>query len=342
MRTLTSSAQVAVKRDTTTMSKFTIPEEIQRAANKRARAFKDSVSKKQPSRIERGQIWSTRGDFVLPDGQRFVTREPKLVVVLNTGSGRSVIGAPLSIQVWQASEYDLIVSGDNNPLSFDFLVEVWNETPVLNEQLRVCLTRLPEHVSGWLDELYTAYLLDEEIPSRVLDYVGPPLMGQEDFRREFQTSELAAVEYLSRASAAMLDMVELVKRPNITPSRLRIELGLPTLRKLSDFLKASSSQLAYAADSGLDESHAWMITVKEYPDTIFELLIDKGRLIYLLPHSVDKYLQNKRVTVTLQTNELDVVTDLVALEPDREIPLGEVPGFDVEHIKGLYLEVVEE
>lgn len=278
------------------MAKVSVPEEVRRVSRKRAPVFYGSLAKSQPATFERGQIWSTHSVFDLPNGQRFEADEPRLVVILNVND-RNLTVAPLSIQLTLASEYDLIVSDNDSPLSFDFIVEVWNETPMLANQLRRFLAKLPKHVVAWLDELYTTYLLEEETPSDLLDYVGPVLMGDEDYRREFQAAEVEAVKYLSRASTASLVTAEITAPEHVATSRPRIELGRPVWQILSDLPKAWNSKVAYAADTSVEENSTWVISVMDYPGTKFEMLIRKGRFIYILPHLIDDALRDKKNSV---------------------------------------------
>ena len=70
--------------------------------------------------------------------------------------------APLTVFTHMAAELDLVVSGEKSPLGFDFLAEVWNETPMLKGHLRRFLARVPDAVQAALATLGIYHGLEVE------------------------------------------------------------------------------------------------------------------------------------------------------------------------------------
>ena len=84
------------------MVEMTVPQDIRELSRQKAPRFYELISATQPDRIKPGQIWSTRSHLEFPDGRRFETDNPRLVVVLDGESDRSrsmeqITVAPLSV-----------------------------------------------------------------------------------------------------------------------------------------------------------------------------------------------------------------------------------------------------
>lgn len=314
------------------MSNIMIPQDIRSLSRQRAPRFHGTLKTPQPDRIEPGQIWSTRLLLELPDGHRFETNEPRLVVILE-GTGlpsellEQITVAPLSLPIQLAAESDLIVSGDASPLGFDFMVEVWNETPVLKGHLRRFLGRLPDEAVAAMRSLYRAQLLDEDVPPTLAGQVGLRIMGESDSRLAFQEAEIEAAAYLAQAATAALTLEVTAKEPaRATPalskSRLRLELPL-MIGRLPDF------SIAYAAGTVGDEDTYIVSHVGDEEHFTFELLVDRlpPYEVYLVVHQVSPELENRRCVITIQTAERELQSAPTALEVDAEIQVGRDPDF---------------
>ena len=62
------------------------------------------------------------------------------------------------------------------------MVEVWNQTPVLPTHLKQFLGKIPEEAEDVLQDLYDALWEGNDVPVDLRDWVGIPLMGEEDPR----------------------------------------------------------------------------------------------------------------------------------------------------------------
>lgn len=158
-----------------------------------------------------GQIWNTRCEFAVGD-QRFQTEKPRLVVMWDTiadPSGELLCTVlPISIETQYATEYDLLVQGEDSPFSFNFMVEVWNETPAPKQQLRECIGGLSDTVLDHVDKLYGAYVVPDAIPEACHPHIGPSVLSVGDARVQFQEDEMIAIGYLAKAATALLGQHE--------------------------------------------------------------------------------------------------------------------------------------
>lgn len=184
------------------MSNVNIPKNIRELSRERAPEFYKRLTRQQPDQFQRGQIWSTYQSIEMPDGRRFEADEPKLLVIL-VADKNDLVAAPISLQTEMATEFDLIVQSTDGPLGFGFMIEVWNETPIIIKHLRRYLGALDDEYTELLIELHAAYLCNESVPQRVLPYVGISIRQEDDLRLEFQANEINTVEYLSRAATAL-------------------------------------------------------------------------------------------------------------------------------------------
>jgi len=107
-----------------------------------------------------GQIWRTRADEIvvpLRGAEETFTAtalnsKPHLVVITEAaaGQGESIKGyhvikvAPISPEVEYAGEGDVTVDKSISPLGYSFLIEAWNEQPMLSKNLDACLASLNE------------------------------------------------------------------------------------------------------------------------------------------------------------------------------------------------------
>jgi len=328
------------------MSDPTIPESVRRISGERAIEFDRRSRIPQPEKIEPGQIWSTHRRITLSDEVSFETNEPRIVVILE---GKSlpdetidqVVAAPISIFVSMASEFDLVCGQGAAQLAFEFIVEVWNESPVLKKHLRQHLGKLSDEATTQLLNLYRYHLTDEQVPASMLKWVGPRLMGEEDPRFAFQENEVEAVTYLGRAAAAALSLR--VAEGEAIPAResqfeKRHFTVQPMLRRLTDVLRQPT--IAYAAGPG--EQKAWVVTMSEEQEYFtFELLNNHQPPyeVYLVAHEISPSLVGRQCVITIKTAELEFQSDPTELKTGSEIRVGEVHRFKPDQAQSIEISI---
>ena len=75
---------------------------------------------------------------------------PHLVVVIEFAAGTKssyanyhiIQIAPISAETEYASDGDLLIEEEESPLGYSFMIELWNEQPMLQENLDCCLAGL--------------------------------------------------------------------------------------------------------------------------------------------------------------------------------------------------------
>jgi hypothetical protein len=320
-----------------------IPEEIRRISRERALEFHRRSKKLQPENIEPGQVWSTHSQIRLADEVVFETDDPRIIVILDASlkPAKQLVAAPISVFVSMASEFDLICRRDESPLGFDFIAEVWNETPMLREHLRDYVGTLGDKLKSALLDLYGYHLADEQLPTSMLTLVGPQLIGEQDPRFVFQEAEVGAAAYLARAATAALSM-ELASEESI-PVQNRVRerrrfITLPSFGRLSDVLHQPA--IAYAA--GLDAEKTWVVPVSEGEDYLtLELLSSRSSPydVYLVAHEISPSLIGRSCIVTITTVGREFQSEPSELQAGREIRVGEGYPFRPDQVQSIAIDI---
>ncbi|TAK22133.1 MAG: hypothetical protein EPO26_12680 [Chloroflexota bacterium] len=179
-----------------------VPDDIRRVSGIRAARFREALSSPQPSVACFADVWSTRvsersgGQVDDPD------LVPRLVVVLvaegkSYGSfGRAINVAPVSTETDYCSDLDLLVGEFESSLPFPFMVEVWNEVPMLSTQLNRKVGALAESLKPALTLAYEAHVGAQVDLTGLVGRVGPAMVGRDDPRLEFQERDSDACGYL--------------------------------------------------------------------------------------------------------------------------------------------------
>lgn len=321
------------------MTNQRIPEKIRELSRSRAPEFHKLLKLQSPISFEIGQIWSTKSHLALDATHSFETNFPRIVVILDT-SETELVAAPISLEMQMASEYDFIVRGENSSLGFDFLVEIWNEVPVLTDHLNFYLGSLRNTIVEMLQILHEAYLLDGEVPNSLNAHRGAVLLS-DDARFDFQNSEIMAVRYLAEAATYALTQTAIVEAPI---KRKLLNFGLPKLQSLSRFLSPQEPNIAFAAGSDDKTTHeGYLVSQGETDSTVFEIVVSKRRYIYLMVHRVSQNIQNRQVIISIDVGEKIITSAKFELIAGDRIDLGEFKGFKPEEMtKSFKLEVLDE
>ncbi len=320
-----------------------VPEVIRGLSREQAPHFyKLNQKTPQPTAVEPGQIWSTYSYLNLPDLAETSTDEPRLVVILAGTGGlearyEQVTTAPISLMLWAATDFDLIVPKGESPLAYQFMVEVWNETPTLKAHLKACLGKLSERAMTVLRSVHVARLVDENLPAAAKAWVGLPLMGDSDTRIAFQEAEIEALEYLAKAAttAVFAELTASVVADQPTKTRHRFEVK-PIFGNLADFLKGPKRAFASSTLSQNDV----IISKVEGDDTfVFELLERRRESrVYLVIHDLSASLEGKVCVVTLVTADTEIHSEPAEMHKGAEIQIGNISNFDKKKITRIEIE----
>lgn len=280
------------------MIRYEIPENIINAAKKKGKQLSNLLDKPLPTNYEVGQIWST--SQLLSLGERdFYTDEPKIVVILDVKQDEFslVTAAPISTEIYFASEYDLIISKHDSPLGFEFMIEVWNETPVYEKHLKNFYGSLFDNVFHLLAQINSFQLNNDSIPQTLSSWVGLKIFSEEDPRLEFQEKEVMAISYLTEAatfnvSLSLPGLKESIIESFVSKTFFSIK---PLFGKLSNYEQLMSRKLALAS-SEFENNTFILASPDEGKKFIFELQegLPPTKEMFLFVHFISKEFENKK------------------------------------------------
>lgn len=325
-----------------------IPNAIRSISRERAPLFYKVTQGIVVTDIEIGQIWSTRSVLNLPGLPESQTDQPRLIVILGAisnspGQHDELMAVPISLKLSMATDFDLIVSEYESPLNYRFMIEIWNEVPVVREHLKHCLGKLPNEVACALMRIHAARLLGEEIPSDLKMKIGLPLMGDNDGRVAFQQSEIEALDYLARvATSVVFREIPDSEFRNVSDKDSqwwRFEI-LPRLGKVTDYY-LRGSQPAFASSSSVGKEMIITQTKGEHQFT-FELLVRRREsLVYMVVHDLAPNMEGHFCKVTLVMPETEIRSEAARLKKGEEIPIARIASFDRKQIQSVIVEIEE-
>lgn len=332
-----------------------IPKEIKELSIERIKRSNQIIKAPQPQGFEVGQIWSTFQTLNAPDGRKFQTDEPRLVVVIDVPEPLSEYAllktAIISLDTHMASQFDLIIKEDESILGFEFMVEVWNETPVYRGHLKRFLTKLPDKLIEILVVLYAVHVTDAEISSEIENRVGLRIFDDSDLRITFQEQEVDAASYLAKASTAMLAF-EQVKEESLEITRdfwkaligKKFEIK-PIYEKLNNYLSLQS-EFAFAHASDKEARNTWIVHNPD-AETCFtlELLCNRRQSpnpVYFYIHDLSEKLINCKSIISIITPEIKLRSEPTVLLKDKTVVVGEIRNFKYDDVMLVKIEIEEE
>lgn len=311
-----------------------IPEVIREISRERApQFFKVSQKISPPPTLAVGQIWSTHSLLELPGVATVTSDEPRLIVVLSiqedSGSPYDQFtAAPISPMTWAATNFDLLVPAGESTLPYAYMVEAWNEAPVLRAHLRSYLGSLSDNAVRVLRTIHVSRLLDEALPDKVSAWVGLPIYDDSDVRAGFQESEAEAVQYLARAATAAL-FADLPS-PVAEPARKKRFQTQPVFSNVENFLKGSRRAFAASQPSVSDI----VVSVASGEDSFVLQVLERRResLIYALVHEVSPSLEGQSFVITIILKEREIRSKPAIMRADEQVIIGNMSRFDKNNI----------
>lgn len=164
-------------------------------------------------RVEVGEVWSTTRNPRLPSGE--VLEEVKsmrnVVILLDDEDAYDqrypdIRVAPVSTETQYACDEDLILSGVENPLGKEIMIELWNSQPMLKMNLDRCLGKLSD---GTIEQLNR---LNQKVWGQEVDLegiiTGLSAIDSGDPRLAFQEREIEETGYLRGPANCLLELWE--------------------------------------------------------------------------------------------------------------------------------------
>lgn len=193
--------------------------------------FRQLLQFAQPEQGRFGQIWTTKPWSVVQRSDPEEDMPLRIIVLLEDESDTSVlnerflVAAPISLDIAYQSNYDLMVSEQESPLGYPFMVEPWNSVSLLRAQLERCLGTLQQPVKRFLGLVYRASLGMSVDVSEVVQSLGPAILHPDDPRIPFQEQEREACDYLRQP------LLQLLKRAEATASEANRRGSIVLLRR---------------------------------------------------------------------------------------------------------------
>jgi len=198
-----------------------------------------------------GQVWLTKTNFIVPMGNRGFREENRpglgrAVLVLSSPSDSLSTGfpaiqvAPLSDEVHYATDLDLLLPEETNPLGYKAMIEFWNINPMLAINLRQFVGEFKN--PGLLKQIKlmwkqavgikVAYSEIKKVPT------GDIVFSPKDPRVQFRQREIESTAYLREPVEALIELAEAetASKPEGVLGTA-IELGQKQLKKIKEFVE---------------------------------------------------------------------------------------------------------
>jgi hypothetical protein len=278
-----------------------------------------------------GQIWSVR----VPDAAQRC-----LAAILDTPDNvtdNTVVIAPVSTDIEFAADTDLVISGDESPLGYQFMIEAWNYATVSKECLREYQTVLGKPLESYLLALYTHCLIGDTLQDVCAEtemdcgqlemHIGSILIDQDDPRVYFRRREARAYRDLWKTGIAALAACD-ASATQLSDDTLIVERGPALsihdrLKNLTAIFKASggfsdvlaSPAVAHASSSVFGQGRVFEATVgRSTWRVMLGYFRDEGEL-YLRILDIDERLRNRDAHISAQVSGI-----AAHIEVDAPIP----------------------
>jgi len=254
---------------------------------------KDKAGAKQSKRlkirplIQKHQIWSVKNEYFDFLGKLQIVSHPFLVLVNNEVDEiededfvRVYVISPF---IEMASSNDEICQ-DASIIGFPFLVEIWNDQPILAELL--------DEYIGFYEPKNLSFIKSESlgvVNEHLAEYYTSELEKLNSFQKEFRDIEISRSKYLIHSIMALLAFLENKQSPDIgVVISLFNEYEYP---KPYESLQQNESTYSLAAKSGINKEDKYLLYQgKSIP---FEILFRRDEdefTLTILPKQIGKLL----------------------------------------------------
>jgi len=261
-------------------------------------------------RIQRNQIWTVKNEYDDFQGISQNTAHPLLVLINNEPDDiedenftRVLVVSPFIEMATVSDE----VCNDSSIIGFPFLIETWNDQPILTELL-------DEYV-GYFEVQSISYSKSnsfELVNEPSSEYSIKNVESISDVQQEFRNVEISRAKYINHSVFSLLSFLE-----NRQSQDAGVVISLFDKIEYPKFfigLTQKEPNLALAAKSGVDTEDKYLLF--ENDNLPFQIFIRKNEDGFIISvHSTDKMklFENKKEEITGITNkEKTVFADLQA------------------------------
>lgn len=239
--------------------RFRVPAEVLAAHAAKSARFAERNRQARPPTLRIGQLWSTllsTGDDVGADEIDAVQRIVLIVDSVWSHGRLDPQVAPIGVDVAYPADLDVAIGGFESPLSYGFIVQLWNMTPILEEQLGQFLGQLNPQLADLIGLVHRARLGEDVDLAPVRNRLGPAIGDQADPRLAFQERETAAMAYLREPFNRRLAVLERNTEGELEPDVVPVDTVGDLIRwgtaDLVDVVPASRLERLWADTTPVD------------------------------------------------------------------------------------------
>ena len=236
-------------------------------------------------RIAKSQIWSIKQEYIDFMGEHLKCEHPILVRINREydeiDEETFVRVHILSPFLDYATQNDIICQ-DSSIIGFPFLIEFWNDQPLLAELL--------EEYIGYYDN-ESKYIEDKILSTA---------------QKEFREIEISRARYLNNSVTALLTYLENRQMQNIGASISY--LNSTVFPKLNTEVEPKEPNLSLAAKSGIDSSDTYIhYKTETIPFDIYIRKNDNGFIVTILPQTHIKLCNSSNQEIPGTSNDEKIV-----------------------------------
>lgn len=200
----------------------------------------------QNTKVAVGEIWSTKGEPCLPGGGSLKkVKSPMHVVILLDDKDAydrrypNIRVAPISSEIHNASDYDLIIENTGSSLGQRIMIELWNSQPMLKMNLGQCLGRLSDKSIEQLGRLNRKFWMQKGNAEEAK--TGESITAPDDPRMKFQEREIQMTSYLSEPVDYLIELWEQEAEESLFQSISNLIQQALVPKQLSEYALAAAS-----------------------------------------------------------------------------------------------------
>lgn len=261
-------------------------------------------------RIQKGQIWTVKNEYEDFQGISQKTSHPFIVLINNDPDdieGESFVRVLVISPFIEMANVSDEICDDPSIIGFSFLVETWNDQPVLAELL-------DEYVGYY--ELKSSSIFRKEVfelvNEPISEYSIPKAETISEIQQEFRNTEISRAKYINHSVTSLLSFLE--NRQSQDAGVVISIFGKPEYPKFYVGQTKKEPTLALVAKSGIDNEDKYLLLENE--SLPFKLFIRKNEDGFIISvESTDKmklFISMKEEIVGLSNKERTVFSNLAA------------------------------
>lgn len=250
---------------------------------------------KMKPRLQKNQIWSLKNEYFDFLGKKISTDHP-LIVIINSEpdefEGEDFARVNILSPFIEFAASDDIVCQDPSIIGFPFLVETWNDQPLLTEILDEYLGYFEVDLSSYQKINYHEMIIENED-----DYfISKGNVNLSNYQREFRELEVSKAKFINSSILALLSFLE--KRQTLDSG---VVISLPGRSDFPKFFIGKTQkepQYALAVKTGFDLEDKYLkFSDTRIPLEIFIRRNDYGFTISVMPNYNVRLISSDKIEI---------------------------------------------